>query len=34
VLLIIFLKKLKALTHGVEEEEADRARKSAEEKEM
>lgn len=31
VLLIIFLKKLKALTHGVEEEEADRARKSAEE---
>lgn len=31
LLLIIFLKKLKALTHGVEEAEADRARKTAQE---
>ncbi|WP_299460639.1 peptide MFS transporter [uncultured Microscilla sp.] len=34
LLLIIFLKKLKALTHGVEEEEANQARKNADEKEM
>lgn len=34
LLLIVFLKKLKALTHGVEEKEADEARKMAQEKDM